>query len=321
MFQKRRLGRCGIDVTTLGVGGGTLATGGGEVQTLAMLEAWWEAGLRYFDTAPLYGQSEVVLGRFLSTKARQSFVVSTKVGRLPAPAGTRRFDFSRQAVETSVANSLRSLATDYVDVLAVHDLTPAMLGNQFEQSRKLLLEETVDYLLDLKRQGIVRAIGLALYDCDTALTLLQTGAFDTVMIVSAYTLLCQDAANALLPYCVAHDIGVLLASVLHTGLLATGAVHGARYNYQDAGAAVLERVRRIEAICALHGVPLHAAALRFPLLHPGVAGIVVGHQSPAEVAASISALEAQIPHAFWQELLQQQLVANSSNIDLARMSD
>jgi D-threo-aldose 1-dehydrogenase len=313
-FPHRPLGRSGFEVTTLGVGGGTLATGGGREGTVAMLGACWQAGLRYYDTAPLYGESESTLGCFLSAKERQSYVLSTKVGRLPAPVGKRHFNFSREAVETSVTRSLKNLATDYIDILAIHDLTPAMLGDDFERSRQTLLGETIDYLVTLKENGIARALGLALYDCDAALQCLKTTVFDSVMIVSAYTLLCHDALTSLLPYCEKHQIGVLVASPLHTGLLATGSVDGARFNYQPASTDILRRVAAIEEICAHHAVRLHAAALQFPLLHPAVAGIVVGHQTPGEVATSVKRLNDHIPWAFWADLVWEGLIPSDAPV-------
>jgi D-threo-aldose 1-dehydrogenase len=301
--QLQPLGRCGVRVSRLGVGGGNLATSGGDRETTAMLDACWSAGLRYYDTAPLYGESEARLGLALAHHGRDDFVLSTKIGRLAAPVGERRFDFSRNAIERSLAESLLRLRTDYVDLLSVHDLTPAMLGDQHEQAKRDLLGGALDYLRALKKQGVFRALGIALYDSDAAVQLLDAASFDYVMIVGGYTLVCQSAADKLLPFCLARGIGVLLASPFHTGLLATGAVAGARFNYRQAGAEMLDKVARIEAVCDRHAVALPAAALQFPLLHPAIASVVVGHRTPREVQANLEWLETPAPQAFWENLV------------------
>ena len=146
MVTRRTLGRADLSVSVLGVGGGTLSTGGNAQQTASMLEAGWTAGLRYYDTAPLYGTSEIQFGDFLLSRGRSSYVLSTKVGRTPAPPGERRFDFSRGGIEASVTQSLTRLRTDYLDILSIHDLTPAMLGPSFDAARRELLSEAVPYL-------------------------------------------------------------------------------------------------------------------------------------------------------------------------------
>ena len=306
--ERRPVGRTGIMVSALGVGGGTLATGGDEGKVDAMLRGCWDGGLRYYDTAPLYGNSESMVGRFLSRFERQSYVVSDKVGRLPAPAGERRFDFSRPSVEQSVETSLNRPGTDYIDLLSVHDLTPAMLGESYPAMRDEFLHGAVDLLVQLKRDHIVHSLGLALYDCAVALEQLQGGAFDYVMIVGACSLLCQDALTALLPYCSSQGIGLLSASPFHTGLLVSGAVAGARFNYRPADAVMLAKVRRIEGICAAHAVSLPAAALQYPLRYPAIASVVVGHQAPSEVATNLAWLREPIPQAFWDDLVREELL-------------
>jgi D-threo-aldose 1-dehydrogenase len=315
MVARRTLGRADLSVTALGVGGGTLATGQNAQQTASMLETCWTAGLRYYDTAPLYGTSEIQFGDFLMSRGRSSYVLSTKVGRTPAPPGERRFDFSRGAIEASVAHSLTRLRTDYVDILSIHDLTPVMLGPSFDAARRELLSEAVPYLLDLKHRRVIRALGIALYDPAVALEFLTSNAFDCVMIVGAYSLLCHDALDELLPYCSSRGIGVLSASPFHTGLLVTGAKAGARFNFQPASPAQLDTVRRIERICSIYDVKLPAAALQFPLLHPAIASVVVGHRTPQEVATNLAWLDERIPREFWDALKHAGLLPPGAPID------
>jgi D-threo-aldose 1-dehydrogenase len=310
----RRLGLSGLSVSALGVGGGTLATGGGEAHTLEMLEACWEAGLRYYDTAPLYVESERRLGRFMARHDRSEIVISTKVGRMPAPPGERRFSFSQDDVTQSLEASLDRLGVDYIDVVALHDLTPTMLGDAYLQARRDIFDGTLDYLAGLKKQGVVRALGVAVYDPDIALEWLETAAFDSVMIVGAYTLLNQRAEDALIPYCEAHGVGVLAASPFHTGLLVTGAVEGARFNFSKADAEVLARVERIERVCRRHGVRLPTAALQFPLRHGAVSSVVVGQRTPVEVFTNMKWLQAPIPGAFWEDLVSDGLLERQRTV-------
>lgn len=299
---KRRLGRTGILVSELGVGCGSLATGGTEAETSAMLEACWDRGLRYFDTAPLYGESELRLGRFLHSRSRPGYVVSTKVGRFPAPPGQRRFSFRRADVERSVEGSLRRLRLDHVDLLSIHDLTPAMLGAGFDDARRDLLGETINLLADLRRSGTVRALGVAVYDADAALGLLKDAPFDYVSIVGACTLLSQSASRELIPYCERTGLGVMAASPFHTGLLVTGPVASARFDFGEATPDILHRTAAIERVCAQHGVALPAAALHFALRNDAVASVVAGHRLPGEVEANLAWLDAPVPESLWQDL-------------------
>jgi D-threo-aldose 1-dehydrogenase len=311
LMAKRRIGRTGVRVSLMGVGCGSLATGGGQQKTAAMLDAAWEAGLRYFDTAPLYRDSERMLGEVLAGRGREDFVLSTKVGRFPAPAGERRFDFSREAIEGSLELSLKRLGVGYIDLVALHDATPAMLGDRYEDAKRLILEGSLDYLTRLKAQGLMRAIGVALHDPDAAVQWLDAAPFDYVMIVGSYTLISRAALTELLPLCASRGIGVLVAAPLNSGLLATGAVAGARFNYQEASAPLLDKVARIESICRGFGVSLRAAALQFPLFHPAVASVVVGSRAPAEICGNASAITQPITSELWRALAAESLLPDS----------
>lgn len=273
-----------------------------------MLQACWDRDLRYFDTAPLYGESESRLGRFLQGRDRGKFMVSSKVGRFPARPGARRFSFGRADVEQSVYESLHHLRIAHIDMLSLHDLTPAMLGSDYEAARHDLRNGTLDLLMGLRRSGTVGLLGVAVYDPEAALSLLHEAPFDYILVVGAYTLLSQAAERALLPYCARMGIGVLAASPFHSGLLVTGDVPGARFNFEEPSLGTLRRVAAIQRLCARYDVALPAAALQFGLRHPAISSIITGHRSPAEVAGNLAWLDAPIPEAFWHDLAGEHLI-------------
>lgn len=295
------LGRSGLNVSRLGVGCGTLALAEGSEQALATLDAAWRAGLRYFDTAPLYVGSEELLGAFLASKDRAEAVVATKIGRSPALAGARRFAFDQSTIAGSLDLSFGRLGTDRLDLVSIHDLTRAMLTDGYDQARRDL-DATLPYLERLKAEGRIGALAVAVYDPADALELLRLGTFDVIMIVGAYTLLSQAAQAALLPYCQARNIGVVVASPYHTGVLVTGAVANASFNFRPASEPILDLVRKIEAVCQTHGVPLPAAALQFPLRHPAISSVMVGQSAPSELADNVSWAKQPIPEEFWNDI-------------------
>ena len=229
---------------------------------------------------------------------REEFVLSTKVGR----NGERAFDYSADGVRASLARSLARLQTGRVDVALIHDVDPDMHGAQFEQRFEEAMTGAYAALAAMRAQGEVGAVGIGLKDWDVALRMLRAGQFDCVMLAGGYTLLQQGSLAELLPWCIAHGVSVLVAAPFNTGILATGAIAGARYYYRPAPPDIVARTQAIERICAHHEVPLAAAALQFPLYHPAVAGVVVGHERPEEVARNLALLRHDIPPAFWADL-------------------
>lgn len=298
------LGRTGLQVSRLGVVGGSSFMRATDGRTL--IDAAWDAGLRYFDTAPLYGggESERRFGEALSHRARERFVLSTKVGR----EGQQEYDYSAQGIARSIARSCGRLHTTRIDVALVHDVDPDMHGEAFEHVFRQAIDETFATLARLREAGVVTAIGVGLKDSRIALRLLRAADFDCVMLAGGYTLLVHDALDELLPYCARRGIGVVLAAPFNSGILASGAVQGARYFYAPAPPAILDRTRRIEQVCARHGVPLAAAALQFPLLHPAIASVVAGHEHPREVERNLASMQHPIPAALWAELKQDGLL-------------
>lgn len=286
----------------------------------AVLDAAWESGVRYFDTAPHYGLglSERRLGAFLATKPRAEFVVSTKVGRLlrpspetagrmddaqfAVPADLRRvWDFSRDGVRRSLEESLHRLGLDGVDILYLHDPEGAGLGPA--------LASGVPALVELREEGLVSAVGVGSMSTEALLAAVRTGGLDLLMVAGRYTLVEQPAAEQVLPECRAAGVGVVAASVFNSGLLASprpGA--GARYQYADVPPEVLERARAIEGVCAGYGVELPVAALQFPLQQPVVRCVVAGGENPDQVRENARRLAADVPAELWEQLAAEGLV-------------
>jgi D-threo-aldose 1-dehydrogenase len=302
---RRSLGRTQVSVSQLGIGGGSsFVRAGGDGP--AVIDAAWNAGLRYFDTAPLYGagESERTYGAALAHRPRDAFAVSTKVGR----EAVDEFDYSAQSVARSIARSCERLGTSRIDIALIHDVDPQMHGESFETRYEEAIAGAYTELAALRDRGVVGAVGIGVKDSRTALRMLKDAAFDCVMLAGGFTLLVHDALDELLPFCSARGVSVLLAAPFNTGILATGAIDGARYFYAPAPAAILERTRRIEGTCARHGVSLPAAALQFPLLHPAVASVVVGHERPQDVARNVAYMRHDIPAALWAELREEGLL-------------
>ncbi|MGA5313146.1 aldo/keto reductase [Streptomyces pseudogriseolus] len=313
-MERNRLGRSDVHVTELGFGGGPL---GGLFEPVdddtatRTLEAAWDSGIRYFDTSPHYGigQSERRVGALLRGKPRDAWTLSTKVGRVlvpqdpggrtdeafEVPATHRRvWDFTRDGVLRSVEDSLTRMGVDRIDVLYLHDAE-----EHFEDA----LRDGYPALAELRAQGTVGAVGAGMYHTGKLTRLVEETDVDVVMLSGRYTLLDHSALDDLLPACAARGVSVLAASVLNSGVLATSRPSaGATYDYAPAGPRTLERARRLAAVCEAHGVPLPAAAMRFPLHHPAVAGVVVGMRSADEVRRNTEAYGTKIPAQLWSDL-------------------
>jgi D-threo-aldose 1-dehydrogenase len=318
----RRLGQSDVEVTPLGLGCaplGNLYVEIGDEQAAATVDAAWDAGLRFFDTAPHYGLglSERRLGAALRGRHRDQYVVSTKVGRLlvPNPAGAgqrdddifevpgdlrREWDFSAGGVLRSFEQSLDRLGLDRVDVLFIHDP---------EGHADTAIREAYPAVHELRRQGVVGAIGVGSCDWRVIHRFVTETELDTVMLAGRYTLLEQPALDALLPECVRRGVSVLNVGVFNSGLLAIDRPHeGLRYEYGQVPPDVLARAQAIAAVCARHRTPLPAAALAFAAAHPAVAAVVPGAQSPEQVRRNVALAAAPPPADLWAELLAEGLL-------------
>jgi len=313
-MKRNRLGRSAVEVTELGFGGGPLGglfTPLDDDTAAAALAAAWDCGIRYFDTSPHYGigQSERRIGSFLRGKPRAEFTLSTKVGRLlipqeaagrmdesfQVPATHRRvWDFSRDGVLRSFEDSLARLDTDRIDVLFLHDAE-----DHFEAA----LRDGYPALAELRAQHAVGAIGAGMYDTAKLTRLVRETDVDVVMLAGRYTLLNHSAVDDLLPACAARGVSVLAVSVFNSGILATPRpAAGATFDYEPAAPELLRRAHRIADVCEAHGVTLPQAAMAFPLLHPVVAGIVIGMRSAEEAQRNAEAFRAEVPAGLWADL-------------------
>jgi D-threo-aldose 1-dehydrogenase len=286
------------------------------------LDAAWKAGIRYFDTAPLYGLglSETRLNHFLSGKRRKDYVISTKVGRLlqscsaaertgigkffDTPTRREVFDYTYDGVMRSLEFSLERLGLDHVDILYVHDCDVFTHGSEAARDAhvKTLMTSGYKALVKLRDEKVIKAFGAGINEWQVAETLAKSGDFDMFLLAGRYTLLEQEALNSFLPLCAERGIGLVLGGTYNSGILASGPVKGAFYNYSPAPKAILERVAKIEAICKSHKVKLPEAALRFPLMHPSVVSVIPGAVSTKQVSFNIKTLAAKMPKPLWRDL-------------------
>lgn len=297
--QLVRVGKTRLMVSRLGLGtaplGGPPRTPDPDSQAIETVHYALERGIRFIDTAPFYGagRSERLLGMALRGVPRDSYVLATKVGRLVRDGGKVVFDWTRDGILRSVEESLKRLQLDRVDILHIHDP---------DEAYREALEVAYPVLDDLRRQGVIGAVGAGMNQWEMELDFARHADFDCFLLAGRYTLLEQEAAAEFLPWCQEHQIGIFLGGVYNSGILATGPRPGATYNYEEAPEAIKQRVGRIEAVCRRHSVPLQIAAARFPLAHPAVTALLIGARSTAEVETAIAGVEAPIPPQLWADL-------------------
>lgn len=328
MTARRSLGKSGLNVDALGFGAvplGNLYRAISEEEAAATVSTAIDAGIRFFDTAPLYGMglSERRLGLYLRGLPRDEFVLSTKVGRRlrpqrPKPEGSifaeappfaDEFDFSGEAIRRQVDDSLQRLGVDRLDCVVLHDIglwhmkTMEAVDVHFQS----LEQSGLGALRDLQDQGVIGAIGAGANEltvCDRFLDLVE---LDFILLALRYTLLDQSGSH-LLQQAYRRGVGIIVGAPFQSGILATGIVPGARYNYATTPPEVFERVERLQSLCNDYGIPLKAAALQFPLQNDAVASVLVGMGSANEVTENIAMSKLEIPQSFWGSLKQEQLV-------------
>jgi D-threo-aldose 1-dehydrogenase len=321
---KTKLGAV-LDFTILGFGGaplGNLFRPISERSAQDTLDRAWRAGIRYFDTAPLYGfgLSETRLNHFLRGKKRDDYILSTKVGRrltacAPAertgigkffetPSRRETYDYGYDGVMRSFEDSLERLGVDRIDILFVHDIDVANHGSEAARDAKVTEFMAGGYraLTRLRDEKVVKAIGAGVNEWQVCEMLTNRGAFDIFLLAGRYTLLEQEAMNSFLPLCEKNKIGIIIGGPYNSGVLARGPKKGATYDYDKAPNKILDRVKQLDGVCRAHGVKLPEAALQFPLYHPQVLSVIPGAAALKEMNANIEFLKRKIPGALWQDL-------------------
>ncbi|TMG22683.1 MAG: aldo/keto reductase [Chloroflexi bacterium] len=308
--ERVKLGPTSLQVTRLGFGTAPL---GGLFQALAddeahrVVEAAWSAGIRFFDTAPQYGNglAEQRLGTVLRAKPRDQFVLATKVGRLlragappqsetfpDAPPLNPVFDFSYDGVMRSVEESVARLGIERIDILHIHDP-----DDHFAEA----LSEAYPALDRLRAEGTITAVGAGMNQAEMLARFAREANFDCFLLAGRYTLLDQVGLKELLPLCAERGIAIIAGGVFNSGILADP-TPGTHYNYKAAPDELVQRAGRIKAVCERHGVSQKAAAIQFPLGHPAVQTVLTGCRSVDELNENVEAFQAPIPPAAWDEL-------------------
>ena len=318
-LELRQIGTTDVQVTRLGLGGapmGALFTPDG-VQTAAdTVRRGYELGIRFFDTAPLYGRgkSERFYGEGLGGFDRDSYALSSKVGRVLDPNDTATdeddiyvevppydvvFDFSRDGVLRSTEESIERLGLERLDIALIHDP-----DDHWEQA----IGEAYPTLADLRSQGVVGAIGAGMNQWEMPARFAREGDFDCFLLAGRYTLLDHSGLDELLPLCESKQISVILGGPYNSGVLASDLGPDTTYFYERTPPEVLETAKRIKAVCDSHEVPLKAAALQFGLAHPAVAATIPGPRTPAEVEENVAMAGYEIPAGVWSDLKSEDLI-------------
>jgi D-threo-aldose 1-dehydrogenase len=299
--QRVRLGTSSLSVSRLSLGGAPYARlpeSSGEAGTREIVHRAFELGLRFFDTAPLYGagKSERWLGAALRDLPRNEIVVATKVGRLIRPDAQGKpsvtFDFSYDGVMRSHEESLERLGLDRVDVLHIHDA---------DKEYDMAIADAYKALDKLRADGTIGAVGAGMNQQEMPARFAREGDFNCFLLAGRYTLLDQIGLKDLLPICVEKGIGIIIGGVYNSGILANP-VAGATFNYQAAPAEWLEKAQRLQTVCNRHDTPMMAAAIQFPLAHPAVSTVLTGVQAVSELEENVRMFQHPVPAALWQDL-------------------
>jgi len=305
-----------------------------EDKAIGTVTGAYKAGVRLFDSSPHYGNglAESRCGAALRRFPRDSFLLSTKIGRWMNPlekvppknpkvyspgfAGgfphKPNFDYSYDGTMRSVEHSLLRTGLDRLDILLMHDVDVWTHGEEYDKRFGEAMEGAYKALDSLRAAGTVKAIGVGINEAEVCERFARAGDFDVMLLAGRYSLLEQPAAESFLPLAVEKKIGIMLGGVFNSGILATGPVRGAKYNYAPASREILERVRRIEAACRGHRVPLRRAALAFALAHPAVVSLVLGAVSPAEVKSNIAEVAKPVPVQLWRDLKSEGLLSEKA---------
>lgn len=325
-LEKSIIGKTTLEITKIGMGGAPLGSLD-ENTARKTLEKAYESGINYFDTAPLYGtgNSEKLYGDFLPSLDRNSFVLSSKVGRLILPEEEALkykssskitpaletnlkasyyknnvvFNFSREGVLRSIEESLSRLKIDNIDIIFIHDP---------DDNYEIALNETLPTLLELKKQGIIKAIGAGMNEWEMLLEFAKKGEFDCFLLAGRYTLLDYSALDKLLPECLKKEISIIIGGPYNSGILASDLDKKSTYFYEPSPSDVINKAKKIKNICDNFNVPLKAAALQFGLNHPSVASTIPGPRTPLEIEDNLKMLSYKIDDSLWEKLRNDNLI-------------
>ncbi len=319
---KNKFGRVDLEVTAFGFGTapvGNIFREIDEETSDGMFQTAWDSGVRYYDTAPMYGHglSELRTGQSLRWKNRDDLVLSSKVGRRLVPAKRSDIDFSPWAnaapfnlefdytydgTMRAFEDSLQRLALERMDICFIHDIDVFTRGDAQPDVFKQAMDGAWKALAKLRDEGVVSAIGVGVNEWQVCQAALEARDFDCFLLAGRYTLLEQEAQDTFLPMCEARGAAVVVGGGFNSGILATGAREGAKYNHAPAPAEIMDRVAKIEAVCADHQVPLPAAALQFVVAHPAIPSFIAGTRTIAQLEQNLNWFRHEIPADFWAEL-------------------
>lgn len=327
-LSSRQIGKNGLAVSTVSFGGsgiGNLYKPVSREQAEAVLQSSWNAGIRFFDTAPRYGHglSERRLGDFLRDKPRDSYVLSTKVGRLLTPLRGRQmsdygfadplpfeqeYDYSYDGIMRSFEASLHRLGLDQIDVLYMHDIGRDTHGDANVHHQPIAFDGGLKAMTELREQGLVKAIGLGVNEVQVCLDALEHADLDCFLLAGRYSLLDHQGAAPLIRACKQRGASLVIGGVFNSGILATGPIAGAMFDYAPAPQHIIDRTIRLQRVCEAHGVALAAAALQFPLRCDVVASVLLGVSNERNLLRNLTALNAAIPDQLWLDLKAEQLL-------------
>jgi D-threo-aldose 1-dehydrogenase len=331
---RRKFGRVDLEVSSFAFGTapvGNIFREIDEETSDAMFRASWDAGVRFYDTAPMYGHglSELRTGQSLRWKNRADFVLSSKVGRLLRPARrdsidfapwvnaapfTMEFDYSYDGTMRSFEDSLQRTALESIDILFIHDIDVFTRGKDQPEVFAQAMDGCYRALESLRAQKVVKAIGVGVNEWEVCHEALKQRDFDCFLLAGRYTLLEQEALDAFLPLCEARGAAVVVGGGFNSGILATGAKPGAKYNYAPAPAHIMDKVAKIDAVCAEFGVPLPAAALQFVVAHPAIPAFCAGTRTVEQLSQNLAWFSHPIPGEFWAALKERGLLREDAPV-------
>jgi len=316
-MKTNRIGKTNVTVTEVSFGCasiGNLYHAVSDAQAQEVIAAAWQEGIRYFDTAPHYGRglSEQRLGKFLRHKLRDSYTLSTKVGRVLSPGHTMseadgfidplpndvRYDYSGDGIEASLETSLERLGTTRIDIAFVHDIGRYTHGAGNDTHMEAFLGSGYERLVQLKEKGRIRAFGLGVNENEVCLEVMQHGPLDVILLAGRLTLLDRSAEEQLTQKCRVEETSLVLGGVFNSGILATGPVEGATYDYAPASTEILTRVSGLQARSERLGLPLATSALLFAKHHDLTASVLIGTAKASTLQRNLSALKTALPEAF-----------------------